>query len=103
MVCPTDAQRGTPMTDTSSPTPADRSPRSYLINGWNGYFPDALTVVHSMKESEFIKPSATIIFGEKKHIPDPRSPVLLDYFMDLLEHSAGDGRDDVDHRCHSRP
>ena len=35
LVCPTDAKRGTPLTDTSSPTPADRSPRSYMINGWN--------------------------------------------------------------------
>src|SRR4249920_706942 len=38
LVCPSDAKRGTPLTDTSSPTPADRSPRSYMINGWNDYF-----------------------------------------------------------------
>src|SRR5258708_25942826 len=101
MVCTTDAQRGTPMTDTSSPTPADRSPRSYLINGWNDYFPDALTVIHSMKESEIIKPSDTIIFGEKKNIPDPTNPVARDYFMDMLEGSSGNDQGVVEHGCHS--
>src|SRR5216684_1605987 len=39
MVCPTDAQRGTPMTESTALTLPDRSPRSYLINGWNDYFP----------------------------------------------------------------
>src|SRR5262245_60725095 len=32
LICPTDAKRGTPPTDTSSPSLADRSPRSYMIN-----------------------------------------------------------------------
>src|ERR1043166_5927657 len=38
LVCPTDALRGTPLTDTSAVMLPDRSPRSYLINGWNDYF-----------------------------------------------------------------
>src|ERR1043165_4543737 len=43
MICPTDAKRGTPLTDTSSPSLADRSPRSYMINGWNDYFKRTLS------------------------------------------------------------
>src|SRR5437868_2459119 len=42
LVCPTDVTRGTPQTDFSSPTPADRAARSYLINGWNDFFTNAL-------------------------------------------------------------
>src|SRR5947207_13339151 len=37
LVCPTDAHRGMPLTSTTSPTPEDRAPRSYLINGWNDF------------------------------------------------------------------
>ncbi len=43
LLCPTDAMRGTPQTNTNSPTMADRAPRSYLINGWNDYFHRALS------------------------------------------------------------
>jgi prepilin-type N-terminal cleavage/methylation domain-containing protein len=49
LVCPTDALRGTPLTQTGSPTPADNAPRSYLINGWNDVFSNALTAAVSMK------------------------------------------------------
>src|SRR5258708_40135043 len=38
LVCPTDALRGTPLTDSGSASPADRAARSYLINGWSDYF-----------------------------------------------------------------
>ena len=38
LVCPTDLLRGTPQTQTSSPTIPDRALRSYFINGWNDYF-----------------------------------------------------------------
>ena len=43
LICATDALRGPPPTDRSSPTLADRANRSYMINGWNDYFTDALT------------------------------------------------------------
>ena len=43
LLCPTDLLRGPPQTDPTSPTVADRANRSYLINGWNDYFADALT------------------------------------------------------------
>ena len=47
LLCPTDLLRGPPVTDSTSPTPADRANRSYLINGWNDYFADALNVTRS--------------------------------------------------------
>ena len=50
LLCPTDAMRGPPATDSTSPTIPDRANRSYLINGWNDYFADALDVSRSMKE-----------------------------------------------------
>jgi prepilin-type N-terminal cleavage/methylation domain-containing protein len=42
LICPTDARRGVPATETTSPTVADKAPRSYFINGWNDYFVDVL-------------------------------------------------------------
>ena len=96
LVCPTDLQRGTPQTKFSSPTPADRAARSYLINGWNDVFTNALTIPCSIKETAIFKPSETIIFGEKKNQPNPAS----DYFMDLGE-GFGNDYDKVEHGCHS--
>jgi len=96
LVCPTDAQHGTPQTQFGSLTPADRAPRSYLINGWNDVLTNALTVSSSIKEAAILKPSETIIFGEKKNQPNPAS----DYFMDLSEGSGNDF-DKVEHGCHS--
>jgi prepilin-type N-terminal cleavage/methylation domain-containing protein/prepilin-type processing-associated H-X9-DG protein len=107
LICPTDALRGAPMTDTSSPTPEDRANRSYLINGWNDYFPDSLNttngepVAHSMKELNVRLPSQTIIFGEKKNQPQDDPPVAKDYFMDFKEGRAGNDSDVVEHGCHS--
>src|SRR5215471_1688627 len=80
LVCPTDLLRGTPQTQTASLTIPDRAPRSYFINGWNDYFlntlsPDDFTRYMSgsyprsvMKESAVIKPTDTVMFGEKKNI-----------------------------------
>ena len=96
LVCSTDAQRGPPQSDFSSPTPADRANRSYLINGWNDMFTDILSVSHSMKETAVIYPSETIMFGEKKNEPTP-SP---HYFMDLNE-GVGNDLDQVEQGCHS--
>jgi prepilin-type N-terminal cleavage/methylation domain-containing protein/prepilin-type processing-associated H-X9-DG protein len=100
LVCPTDAQRGTPLTMTGSPAPADNAPRSYLINGWNDVFSNALTAPCSMKETAVLKPSDTLVFGEKKNLPNEATPVSLDYFMDLNE-GFGNDFDKVEHGCHS--
>jgi len=113
LVCPTDAQRGKPMTDTTSPLPADAAARSYLINGWNDYFLDTLSDADfhtymggtyaqgSIKESVVVYPSDTIIFGEKKNLPNETpQPEALDYFMDL-EEGVGNDVDKVEQGCHS--
>ena len=96
LVCPTDLLRGPPQSDPNSPTPADRAQRSYLINGWGDYFPDALTATHSMKELAVIYPSETLMFGEKKNQPDPS----MDFFMDLNEGYNGNDADKVEQGCH---
>ncbi len=96
LVCPTDAMRGPPQTDFSSVSPPDRANRSYLINGWNDVFANALTAPTAMKEQAVIKPSDTLMFGEKKNEPTP----AMDYFMDLDE-GVGNDLDKVEQGCHS--
>jgi prepilin-type N-terminal cleavage/methylation domain-containing protein/prepilin-type processing-associated H-X9-DG protein len=96
LLCPTDLLRGPPQTDFTSITPPDRANRSYLINGWNDYFADALNAVHSMKETAIVYPTDTCIFGEKKNEPTP----AMDYFMDLSE-GVGNDLDKVEQGCHS--
>src|SRR5258706_1806099 len=100
LVCPTDALRGTPLTQTGSPTPADNAARSYLINGWNDVFSNALTAAVSMKELAVLKPSDTLIFGEKKNLPHETPPSSTDYFLELNE-GFGNDFDKVEHGCHS--
>jgi prepilin-type N-terminal cleavage/methylation domain-containing protein/prepilin-type processing-associated H-X9-DG protein len=100
LVCPTDALRGSPLTQTGSPTPADSAPRSYLINGWNDVFSNALVAAVSMKDTAVLRPSDTIIYGEKKNLPNETPPSSLDYFMDLNE-GFGNDFDKVEHGCHS--
>jgi prepilin-type N-terminal cleavage/methylation domain-containing protein/prepilin-type processing-associated H-X9-DG protein len=96
MLCPTDVLRGPPATEPTAFTAADRANRSYLINGWNDYFMDALEVTHSMKELAIIHPSDTVMFGEKKNAPTP----AMDFFMDLTE-GVGNDLDKVEQGCHS--
>jgi prepilin-type N-terminal cleavage/methylation domain-containing protein/prepilin-type processing-associated H-X9-DG protein len=93
LICPTDAMRGPPASDTSAVTITDRANRSYMINGWNDYFADALYDVRSMKETAVLYPSDTVMFGEKKN----QSP---HYFMDLNE-GVGNDLDQVEQGCHS--
>jgi prepilin-type N-terminal cleavage/methylation domain-containing protein/prepilin-type processing-associated H-X9-DG protein len=114
LICPTDAQRGTPQTATTSPSPQDCCPRSYLINGWNDYFFDNLTTAEfsqymagtyaraSIKEQVIVKPADTIIFGEKKNLAgDPTGQGAMDFYMDMLEGQGGNDADRVEHGCHS--
>ena len=95
LLCPTDVLRGPPQTDFTSPTIPDRANRSYLINGWNDFFSDALNSVHSMKETAIVHPTDTCMFGEKKNEPTP----AMDYFMDLNE-GVGNDLDKVEQGCH---
>jgi len=91
---------GTPLTDTNSATLADRSPRSYLSNGWNDYFSNALTVANSMRETSIRKASETIVFGEKKNNQADGEETASDYYMDLGE-GYGNDYDRVEHGRHS--
>jgi len=113
LVCASDARRGTPMTDTNAPSLADRSPRSYLINGWNDHFKRTLSDPEfqaymaasypraSIKEVAITKPSETIVLGEKKNLlKDAGVAVSGHYFMDLLE-GVGNDADQVERGCHS--
>jgi len=113
LVCPTDAKRGTPLTDTGAANLADRSPRSYLINGWNDYFKANLDAPAfaaymggvygkaSIKESAILKSSETVVFGEKKNLLAASGvPIAADYYMDLLE-GLGNDADRVERGCHS--
>jgi len=108
LVCPTDAKRGTPLTDTSSPSLADRSPRSYMINGWNDYFwritgnSDANSFNGmAIKENAIRKPSDTVLFGEKKNLQmEAGIQISPHYFMDLLE-GVGNDADQIERGCHS--
>ncbi len=106
LTCPTDVRRGSPETETNSPTAGDRAPRSYFINGWNDYFVDVLDPADfnlymagtypqpCLKESVVMKPSDTIIFGEKQR-------TAPDYFMDMLEGTGGNDADRAQHSAHS--
>jgi prepilin-type N-terminal cleavage/methylation domain-containing protein/prepilin-type processing-associated H-X9-DG protein len=100
LVCPADLQRGTPPTMLGSPTAADRAARSYLINGWNDYLTNILVTPLSMKDLWVIKPSDTIVFGEKKNESTENPPFAQDYYMDMFEGNGNDA-DRVEHGCHS--
>jgi prepilin-type N-terminal cleavage/methylation domain-containing protein len=114
LVCPTDARRATPPTDLGAVALADRSPRSYIINGWNDYFRRTLSDPEfnaymaavfpraSMKLSNILKPASTVLLGEKKNLeaPPPELRVSRHYFMDLLE-GKGNDLDQVERGCHS--
>jgi prepilin-type N-terminal cleavage/methylation domain-containing protein/prepilin-type processing-associated H-X9-DG protein len=95
LLCSTDRLRGPPQTDFASTTIPDRANRSYLINGWNDYFTDALDAVRSMKETAIVYPTDTCVFGEKKNEPTP----AMDFFMDLNE-GVGNDMDKVEQGCH---
>ncbi len=116
LVCPTDARRGVPQTQTTSPTAADRAARSYFINGWNDYFVSELSsgdfaaylsgiyLRASIKETVISKPSDTISFGEKKNLAQATTTNPFgsaDYFMDMLEGQGGNDADRIEHGCHS--
>ncbi len=94
LICPSDGFRGTPQTETNATAAlADRASRTYLINGWNDHFADALTAVNALKESAVEKPSDTIIFGEKE-------TTAGDFYMDMKE-GGGNDADRVDSSKHS--
>lgn len=99
LLCPTDIAGLTPPATvglTPSNNVADASHRSYLINGWNDYFADRagstdwgtvqsrlLSDHVGLKENAILKPSDTVLIGEKRHDAG-------DFYMDLLENGGND-------------
>jgi prepilin-type N-terminal cleavage/methylation domain-containing protein len=100
LACPTDLKRGIPPGTIGATSPkytADNAWRSYMMNGWNDVFPVAAMSnprpEFSMKETDILKPSETIIWGEKRHAAG-------DYWMDLMD--VGDNLvDKIQHGTHS--
>jgi len=106
LVCPSD-DLTPPATDTNSLAVADKSPRSYIINGWNDYFKYAQSndwnnyrngnSKLAMSENDIKHPTDTIVFGEKNH---KSMHYYMDYddYDDLQQldqgrHSAGSQND----------
>jgi prepilin-type N-terminal cleavage/methylation domain-containing protein/prepilin-type processing-associated H-X9-DG protein len=95
LLCPTAALLST--NATQGPVGSvDASPRSYLINGWNDYFADALITTNALKENAILKSSDTILFGEKQN-------EMMDFYMDFSEGISGNDYDRVEYGRHSRP
>lgn len=107
LACPSDGPKpGTITSPAQAPFAADREPRSYIINGWNDYWQQAMPAVASgpalvgaiagkqMPESEIKEPSETIVFGEKE-------TSSMHYYMDFLETAGGNDFEEVEHARHA--
>ena len=109
LLCPSDGRGGqvpkTGGTDTNR-YPADASPRSYIINGWNDYFVETLdtgswdnyinsgTYPRGLKENAIRDASETVAFGEK----DTDSG---HFYMDFLEGPIGNQVEELDQTRHA--
>ena len=89
--CPSDGLD--PNTEKNSSIEEERSPRSYIINGWNDYYKvelkaDNFNLISRMAETNAMKETAvkfsteTILFGEKITVSEH-------FFMDFLETTQG--------------
>ena len=89
LVCPNDVR--SPATGGSDPEnyPADTAPRSYIVNGFNDYMNSKLSAADmtlfmagaypgSLKDSQILRVSDTVLFGEKMSSS-------THFYMDLLE------------------
>jgi prepilin-type N-terminal cleavage/methylation domain-containing protein/prepilin-type processing-associated H-X9-DG protein len=95
LLCPEDGP-GIPASDNASPNLPDRSPRSYIINGWNDHFGTSLAQlppVSWITLDDVAEPSETILFGEKKN-------TSIHFFMDLFE-GLGNDYEELDQARHS--
>ncbi|MCX8107171.1 MAG: DUF1559 domain-containing protein [Verrucomicrobiae bacterium] len=108
--CPSDGPRA-PQTGNvgTNGFPADASPRSYIINGWNDTFKEELEAElrrtipnnelmeliagRAMRQAAIHEPSETVLFGEKDN-PSQH------YYMDFLE-GIGNDITEVDQSKHS--
>ena len=96
LLCPSETTNSPASSGTGSNSNnvADAAPRSYLMNGWNDFFSDALSTTdfasymsgdypNGLKENSISHPSDTVILGEKESQKS-------DYYMDLLEGNGND-------------
>jgi prepilin-type N-terminal cleavage/methylation domain-containing protein len=98
LLCPTDVATSFTKPATvglsNSNNVADASPRSYIINGWNDYFFNALspgdfanymngTYPDGLRQNAIAHPSMTVVLGEKRHDAG-------DFYMDLRENGGND-------------
>jgi prepilin-type N-terminal cleavage/methylation domain-containing protein len=99
LLCPSElaTKPATIATDTNN-FPADASPRSYLMNGFNDFYaqelnlpggdwgalePAIIAAPMAIKEQNVIHPSDTVVLGEKKSNAG-------DYYMDIYENGGND-------------
>ncbi len=88
--CPEDRRRLTAAQQAQAEKTPDTALRSFIINGWNDYFKDALRISDvgqmvgkSIPESAIPQPTLTIVFGEKLTNSD-------NFYMDFLENGGND-------------
>ena len=102
LICPTDLARSGPPATYGAPSQTypnwrvDNAARSFIMNGWNDVFTSVIEGNHvpeySMKESRVRKPTATVVWGEKRHDAG-------DFWMDVNQ--SGDNlKDKVQHGTH---
>ncbi len=107
LVCPSDGP-GTPATIGTDKVnyPADASPRSYMINGWNDYFQQSLSGTDfgtymggnspfCLKDTDVTYPSDTIALGEKRTDSGQ-------FYMDLYEDEMGNDNTELELGRHSK-
>jgi prepilin-type N-terminal cleavage/methylation domain-containing protein/prepilin-type processing-associated H-X9-DG protein len=83
LLCPSDVEKPA-SNGRSSGVPALAADRSYIINGFNDYFTNSPPAGSSVPEAAIVKPSDTVLFGEKD---STSGHWWMDYWMgdDYLE------------------
>ncbi|MEK7675408.1 MAG: H-X9-DG-CTERM domain-containing protein [Verrucomicrobiota bacterium] len=88
--CPNDRRRPSRVQTGNPNYPPDSALRSYIINGWNDYFREALRITdvglminRSIPENAIKQPTLTIVLGEKLTNSDH-------FYMDFLEGGGND-------------
>lgn len=107
--CPADVERPRSLgTDTNYQ--ADMAPRSYMINGYNDWYKTNLsdadfnafmagTYSNSLKDTDILLPSDTILLGEKKSGSETDASVpSAQFYMDVFEGLGNDFTELEQHR-----
>jgi prepilin-type N-terminal cleavage/methylation domain-containing protein/prepilin-type processing-associated H-X9-DG protein len=92
LVCAVDEKPDAPIT-FGGVDEADKSPRTYIFNGWNDYTTNWNSTGWSLPENAIKYPSETIFFGEKKHTSGH-------FYMDLIEGRTGNDWEELNQTRH---